>query len=984
MASDLTIVIKGNSAQAVSAIKSVNTQMGLAGKKMTGMKSVMTNFKANWLGISAAVFAGVGIVKSALATYGDFEETIKNVAAVSGESEKALGKLARAAGKATVFSAKQAGDSLYFLASAGYKAKDMSEILIPTLNLAAAAQMGIAEATDIVINNLKVFKREGLSATEMTDIMAQTVRSSNTNMNQLGEALKIAGNEAALNGIKFSDTAAIIAALANQGQKGSEAGTKMRMVFARLGADMPSVTKTLEKYFDNTKEITKLLPTPIKLFEKLRKANITNADATKIFGVRNKALFGIIRDGMPDLKKMQKAIENSGGAADEMAKKQLKALNNQLKLVDSAFKELVISTTEKFVPMIVGIVKAVRGFINLLSSIPSSVKVAVVAIVASLAVLSIAVKLLGKSIMTAFPWMAIASAAVAAILVIVTHWKEISGFFKDLWRNIIYFCEDAFISISVKTEKVIDTIVYTFKSMWLKLKLIISIYVKIYTTIIYTMLKPFKWLAEKVIDLFKWLAKKAIDIFNKIKTKIIDIFGKIKTKVINIFGKIKDGIVFAIDKMIEYWTKFKNFSIKIFNIVFDFIKNVCDKIALVWNFLTGKMKYYFNIMWVKIKEITATTVDKLVEIITFLIQPFTKVIDKVIKLFNKLRGTNIKTLGEMVDDTKDAIEKKIAEYKKEKDVLDKNREAEKSAYRKKLEIKAENDETYKDGKIESDNEIKKNEDLNTEDTKNKKKAALEETCEDTKTLKDCISEVTKEILTRTNEYLKLATQGWNIMFGAIAKMSQTAEEKYKTNRDNELKAFDTQQEDELKVLKKRYEDGELKLDEYNVARGLIISRYNAHRVGAEDDADKKIAKEKEKQAKLAKAQAIMNVIVNTASGIMMAYASLSPVVAGIYTGIISALGIAQISVIAAEPIPKYAAGGDFTVPEGYEDDSYPMMVESGEHVSVTPADETESTGNIIIENLVIQAMQIEDIADKVIDQLYDIADRTGRTLMVKV
>lgn len=46
------------------------------------------------------------------------------------------------------------------------------------------------------------------------------------------------------------------------------------------------------------------------------------------------------------------------------------------------------------------------------------------------------------------------------------------------------------------------------------------------------------------------------------------------------------------------------------------------------------------------------------------------------------------------------------------------------------------------------------------------------------------------------------------------------------------------------------------------------------------------------------------------------------------------------------PIPKFANGTDFIVPPGYNNDSFPMMVESGERVTVTPANRSGSDGNM--------------------------------------
>jgi hypothetical protein len=94
-----------------------------------------------------------------------------------------------------------------------------------------------------------------------------------------------------------------------------------------------------------------------------------------------------------------------------------------------------------------------------------------------------------------------------------------------------------------------------------------------------------------------------------------------------------------------------------------------------------------------------------------------------------------------------------------------------------------------------------------------------------------------------------------------------------------------------------------------------------------------------REAKASKAQALMGASVNTAQAIISALASVQPTVpAGVAAAAIAGVvGAAQIALIAAQPIPKFSRGGSFVVPPGYPNDSFPMAVESGERVTVTPA-----------------------------------------------
>ncbi|MQB02300.1 MAG: phage tail tape measure protein, partial [Actinobacteria bacterium] len=124
---------------------------------------------------------GVGILKVA----GDFQSSMNQVRAVTGAAGAEftqLEDLAKDLGRTTQFSASQAADAMYFLASAGFDTNEIMEALPGTLQLAAAAQMDLATAADLASNILSGF---GLEATELgrvNDALVATFQNTNTNV----------------------------------------------------------------------------------------------------------------------------------------------------------------------------------------------------------------------------------------------------------------------------------------------------------------------------------------------------------------------------------------------------------------------------------------------------------------------------------------------------------------------------------------------------------------------------------------------------------------------------------------------------------------------------------------------------------------------------------------------------------------------------------------------------------------------------------
>lgn len=442
--------VKGNFKTALQGVHSrwskfrAGIKAGVAGigARMSGLGARLKTFKSNWLGVTASLVAGVVVFKKLIGISVKFQQGIANVASVSGESQKELSKLARVAGMNTVFSAREAADAMYFLASAGLKINDMGQVLTPTLNLAAAAQMGIAEATDLVVNNLKVFRVEMSQAQEFTDVMAKTVASANTDMQQLGAALSYSGATASVAGVKFKDLNAILATMADQGVKGTRAGTQIRMAFTRLMKPTSGAKKVLDKYGISSEKISKLLPTPIKLFEMLNKANLSQADALTILGTRQANVFSIIKTGIPRMKELQKTLEDAGGTAEEMALIQVDTLSGAMKLLKSAFEEIIISGSEGLLPVFKGIVggliKVMRAFIRLPEPVKKLIGV-ITFLIPLILILTKVVMAFGVAFSAAIWPVTLIVAGIAALIAIGyllrKHWTAIGEFFKHLWAQ---------------------------------------------------------------------------------------------------------------------------------------------------------------------------------------------------------------------------------------------------------------------------------------------------------------------------------------------------------------------------------------------------------------------------------------------------------------------------------------------------------------------------------------------------------------------
>ena len=181
----------------------------------------------------------------------DVESAMDKVASVSLDAtEEELAALREQAinlSSDSKFSATEAADALYYMGLAGYKASEMSAALPDVLNLAAAGDMDLARASDIVTDYLTAFGMSADESTRMVDVMTKTMINSNTDVDKLGESFKYVAPVAGALGYSVEDVSFALGLMANNGIKASQAGTTLRMFMQRLAKPTAEVEEAMDK-----------------------------------------------------------------------------------------------------------------------------------------------------------------------------------------------------------------------------------------------------------------------------------------------------------------------------------------------------------------------------------------------------------------------------------------------------------------------------------------------------------------------------------------------------------------------------------------------------------------------------------------------------------------------------------------------------------------------------------------------------------------
>jgi TP901 family phage tail tape measure protein len=260
---------------------------------------------------------------------------------------------AREVGATTEFTASEAAKGLDFLAMAGFNYAQSMEAIIPLTDLATAAQMDLARASDIASDALGAF---GLSMdpadietsmNRVNDVFARTVTTSNTTMETLFETMQQSGPAVKAAGGELETFAALAGKLGSAGIKGSVAGTNLKNMFLRLASPVKKAQKLLGKLgVETVDKTTGNMRDMIEILGDLDEATKSMGTAQRaaaldvLFGKRAISGASVLLDiGEDKLKAYREELENAQGASKELAGEMRKGLGVQLKVLRSTLTE---------------------------------------------------------------------------------------------------------------------------------------------------------------------------------------------------------------------------------------------------------------------------------------------------------------------------------------------------------------------------------------------------------------------------------------------------------------------------------------------------------------------------------------------------------------------------------------------------------------------------------------------------------------------
>lgn len=291
------------------------------------------------------------------ATMGYSVEELNTAGSEAAETYSTLRNFAMEMGASTAFSATEAADALNYMALAGYDAETSMSMLPTVLNLAAAGGIDLAAASDMVTDAQSALGLTLDETTEMVDKMAAASSKSNTSVEQLGNAFLTVGGTAKNLAGGTTELATMLGVLADNGVKGSEGGTALRNVILSLSAPTDTAAKAISnlglEVFDAEGNMRPLNETFGDLQNIL--STMTQQEQTEVLNtIFNKtdlkSVNALLGTSAERFEELSSAIDNSSGAAENMANVQLDNLAGDITLFKSALEGAQIVISDQLSP----------------------------------------------------------------------------------------------------------------------------------------------------------------------------------------------------------------------------------------------------------------------------------------------------------------------------------------------------------------------------------------------------------------------------------------------------------------------------------------------------------------------------------------------------------------------------------------------------------------------------------------------------------
>ena len=322
----------------------LNKNLGIARRDIAKNTREIQNLGRNLtVGITAPL---VAIGASSVKVFADFEQSMAKVKAVSGATNaefESLTNNAQELGRTTRFTASEVSTLQLEFAKLGFTSEEITQVTGATLNLAQATGSDLAQSAEVAGATLRAFGLDASETGHVTDGMAAAFSSSALDINSFQDSMKFVAPVAKAAGVSLEEATAMLGQLANNGIKGSNAGTSLRRILQEVAGTGMDFGEAMKK---SASEVINL------------------ADAKDEVGRTASSAFLVLKEGMGDVDGLTQSLIASDGAAADMAATMDDTAEGAMKRMQSAIEGAQIEIGQALAPIMIklaGIVSDLAG-----------------------------------------------------------------------------------------------------------------------------------------------------------------------------------------------------------------------------------------------------------------------------------------------------------------------------------------------------------------------------------------------------------------------------------------------------------------------------------------------------------------------------------------------------------------------------------------------------------------------------------------------
>jgi TP901 family phage tail tape measure protein len=324
----------------------------------------------------AALAGGVYLLQKAFSVLGravtwliesgrEFEKRLADIKGVSGATTEEMENMRlemKKIAETMPVTLTECAEAAYFLASAGWKAEEVTAALKDVVIGAVALMEDLTKTTEVVVTMLGAYGLEGKHAAVITEALTETISASQATLDRLKLSLGYVAPMAAATGVSIWELTGALGKLEDAGIRGERAGTYLRAMLSKLLAPSDEARKVLMKVGLTVADLDPRFGGLIGVLKRLRDANLSTRDAIEIFNREGYLAYQVL---IKQIDAMEKFIEESGKATKvtERYAEAQKTLDAQLKRLEAAWSSFREDLYRMMLPVLLILTRMLRQFI---------------------------------------------------------------------------------------------------------------------------------------------------------------------------------------------------------------------------------------------------------------------------------------------------------------------------------------------------------------------------------------------------------------------------------------------------------------------------------------------------------------------------------------------------------------------------------------------------------------------------------------------